>query len=76
MSDNHAVANTQQEEANASPASILAEANGGTWGEHPKFLVADWQHEVENNYTRSGYWEWVANKVDQDEDEEAEEQDD
>lgn len=76
MSDSNAIAQILQEEDDPSPADILAEANGGMWGEHPKFLVADWQHEVENDYTRVGYWEWVANKVDQDEDEVVEEQDD
>lgn len=54
------------------PAQALAEEHGGTWGEHPKFPVVDWQHDVENDYTRSGYWDWVASKVDQD-DEESEE---
>jgi len=36
---------------------------GGVWGEHPDHLVEDWQYEVANGDTRSGYWEWVANKI-------------
>lgn len=31
-------------------------------GEHPDYLVRDWQYEVANGYTRLGYWEWVANE--------------
>lgn len=33
---------------------------GGTWGEHPEYPVSDWQYEVANGYTRSGYWDWVS----------------
>ena len=35
----------------------------GQWGEHPDHPLRDWQHEVENDYTRSGYWDWVANEI-------------
>ena len=35
----------------------------GHWGSHPTYTVADWQHEVSNDYTRRGYWEWVAKKI-------------
>ena len=30
------------------------------WGEDPEFPVSDWRHEVAEDNTRSGYWEWVA----------------
>lgn len=35
----------------------------GQWGEHPDHPLRDWQHEVENDYIRSGYWDWVANEI-------------
>lgn len=31
------------------------------WAEDADYPVADWQHEVANGYTRSGYVDWVAN---------------
>lgn len=34
--------------------------HGGSWGEHSEHPVAEWQQEVGNDYTRLGYWEWVA----------------
>lgn len=37
----------------------LKNAHGGIWGEHPRFPVAEWRHEVANDETRQGYWEWV-----------------
>ena len=33
--------------------------HGGTWGEHPKFPVSDWQTDD----TRLGYWEWVCEQI-------------
>jgi len=36
---------------------------GGYWGEHPEFKVERWQYEVNNNYTRLGYWEWVVDEL-------------
>lgn len=35
------------------------ERNGGHWGEHHMYPVADWQFEVANGDTRLGYWEWA-----------------
>ena len=35
----------------------------GNWGSHPDYPVADWQYEVANDYTRLGYWVWVAIKL-------------
>jgi hypothetical protein len=32
----------------------------GYWGEHPDYSAADWRYEVLENYTRQGYWQWVA----------------
>ena len=41
----------------------LYEQYGGFWGEHPDFPAAEWQHEVANDGTRKGYWEWVKAKI-------------
>ncbi len=35
------------------------------WEDDPRFPVADWQYEVANGDTRSGYREWVTNKAEQ-----------
>ena len=40
----------------------------GHWGEYPKYPVADWKAEVENNDTRLGYWAWVAAQLEFEED--------
>ena len=29
------------------------------WQQDPEYPLSDWQHEVSNNETRQGYWEWV-----------------
>src|SRR3546814_19881833 len=42
-----------------SPAK-LRENHGGVWGEDPEDPANDWRTAVENHYTRSGHWEWVA----------------
>lgn len=36
----------------------------GTWGEHPKYPLADRQYEVANGDTFIGYWEWVEERLD------------
>jgi hypothetical protein len=46
-----------------SPADELREANGGHWGEHPDYPLRDWRHEVGDDNTRLGYWEWVASCI-------------
>lgn len=57
-----------EDEPDAAPKPVidpaqLADANGGTWGEHHTYIPADWRTEVENGDTRLGYWEWVASKI-------------
>jgi hypothetical protein len=37
----------------------FSEKHGGTWGEHPDYLVSDWQNEVATGDTRMGYWDWA-----------------
>ena len=48
----------------------LMKANGGYWGEHPDYPVADWQYEVANRDTRQGYWDWVESSIDSNQGEE------
>src|SRR3546814_842068 len=49
-----------------SPAK-LRENHGGVWGEYPEYPANDWRLEVENHDHRTGLWEWVAAKIEQDE---------
>jgi len=44
-------------------AQELRESAGSIWDEHPAHPVEHWQYAVANDYTRLGYWEWVANKL-------------
>lgn len=37
------------------------------WGEDPLYTLEHWKYEVANNYTRRGYWEWVAACADESE---------
>lgn len=39
-----------------------ATSDGG-WGQHGTYPLEDWQHEVGNDETRLGYWEWVAHQL-------------
>lgn len=41
----------------------LQEEYGGYWGENDDYPISDWIYEVVNNDTRSGYWDWVINKM-------------
>jgi hypothetical protein len=47
-------------------AKSLAVQRGVTWGEHPEYVVSDWQYSVANGDTRLGYWDWVAARLDED----------
>jgi hypothetical protein len=42
-------------------AEALKSKAGSIWDEHPIHTVRNWQYAVANDYTRLGYWEWVAN---------------
>ncbi len=50
-------------------AAIKAEADarnpGEGWSEHPDYDAEAWQEAVANGDTRSGYWEWVAQMLDE-----------
>lgn len=43
---------------------------GGPWGNHPKYTVEMWMHEVSNDETRRGYWEWVEAQIESNKSEE------
>lgn len=45
-----------------------SEKDGGTWGHHPVYHRYQWKQDVEEDNTVCGYWDWVYNKV-QNEDE-------
>jgi hypothetical protein len=47
----------------------------GLWNEHPDHPEDEWVDQVVNGDTRLGYWEWVAIKLD-DEDENNEDKED
>lgn len=54
----------------------MADEFGGYWdGEHPDYPFDDWLCEVENEYTRAGYWEWVVTNYFDDLDSDIEEDD-
>ncbi|WP_262267265.1 MULTISPECIES: hypothetical protein [Microvirga] len=54
-----------------SNAPALIAGIDSVWDDHPDYPSEDWKYEVENGDTRRGYWDWVASKI-----EEAEEQGD
>jgi len=35
----------------------------GYWTEYPEHPVEDWRAEIANDDTRQGYWEWVADRI-------------
>jgi hypothetical protein len=41
----------------------------GYWEEHPIYPLEDWRYEVENGDTRLGYWEWIANCIEREDNE-------
>jgi hypothetical protein len=45
----------------------LAEACGVHWAEHPDWPLAVWRHEVANDDTREGCWQWVRDKIEEEE---------
>lgn len=38
-------------------------ADGDVWGEHPHYDRSSWRHEVSNEDTNLGYWEWVVHQI-------------
>jgi len=38
----------------------------GYWGEHPDHPFKEWAWEVSEDYTRTGYWEWVIARENED----------
>lgn len=43
----------------------LRELQADMWAENEQFPKADWKHEVGNDDTTLGYWEWVAGKIEE-----------
>ncbi len=37
------------------------------WDNHPEYPVEDWMYEVNNEDTRSSYWEWVVSQIENEE---------
>lgn len=47
-------------------ADQLRDKYGGSiWDEHPDYPASDWQHEVSEDNTRLGYWDWVGHEIEQ-----------
>jgi hypothetical protein len=40
----------------------LRELQEDVWASDPQFPRSDWKHEVENDETHQGYWEWVESQ--------------
>jgi hypothetical protein len=49
-------------------AELIAQI-GSVWDDHPDYPSEDWRHEVANGDTRRGYWDWVAAKLEEAENE-------
>lgn len=45
-------------------------ADGDYWGEHPDYPRDDWEFEVRNRETNAGYWDWVSDKVEMNDEDE------
>lgn len=59
---------TRTKKAATTPTAEQLAEKHGAWGQHPKHCVDDWQYEVSNGDTRRGYWDWVASRLEQDQD--------
>ena len=46
----------------------LCQRNGGIWGECEEHSKSCWGSECYNNETVLGYWDWVASRIEQEED--------
>ncbi|WP_262030630.1 hypothetical protein [Microvirga sp. Mcv34] len=46
-------------------APQLIDGIDSVWDDHPDFPSEDWKYEVENGDTRRGYWDWVAAKLEE-----------
>ncbi|VVP30160.1 hypothetical protein [Pseudomonas fluorescens] len=45
------------------PAQLDEKYNAAGGGEHPVYTRSDWREAVAQEYTLSGYWEWVAHTL-------------
>lgn len=39
----------------------------GYWAVHPDFPREDWVYSVQNDDSRTGYWQWVAKQIEEEE---------
>lgn len=46
----------------------LRELQPNVWAEDDCYPRSDWKREVANGDTQSGYWEWIENQLENDED--------
>lgn len=59
------ISHCQERFQDAINASKAAGAAGGHWCEHPVHSSESWRLEVESEFTRLGYWEWVVNRLEE-----------
>ncbi|PMV89753.1 MULTISPECIES: hypothetical protein [unclassified Pseudomonas] len=45
------------------PSQLDEKYNPDGGGEHPDYTRSDWREAVAQEYTLSGYWEWVAHTL-------------
>lgn len=38
-----------------------------SWGEHPVYSRGEWGQEAAEGNIQSGYWQWVADQIEQEE---------
>lgn len=48
------------------PIQEVHEPERDPWGEDPEYPRKDWKHEVANDDTQLGYWDWVKHKKESD----------
>ena len=41
------------------------QAPNGGWGEHPIYSRGEWGQEAAEGNIQSGYWQWVADQIEQ-----------
>jgi hypothetical protein len=45
------------------PSTFALISNYGYMGEHPDYPVSDWKTLVQIDEVRSGYWDWVEDRI-------------
>ena len=52
----------EQAEDATTDAPTDTDAEGDHWSEDPDYPLRDWRHEVADDNTRLGYWQWVRDR--------------